>query len=376
MKKLIYIFTFCFLAIGINAQNVARINVEVIDDGNSLTIRGTAVSLTGAAFEAEAYNNRILFNSSALTFNTFNNLSPLTQGNLAPPVSNATAPFNMGGGVAFDRFILFGFAEGADLAKIQVPASGDGTPVFEIIFDKIPGPAAPRGVGDDDYYVQTTTDATPFPVFMQPDGYVAPEPRGIDVGGILPVELSEFDAEKFQKTNSKLTWTTTSEINSDFFQLERTEDGRTWNAIGKVTAQGFTHDVTNYSFVDENVVSEFEAEAKTFYYRLKIVDQDRSFEYSEVRPVTFEAGLERGKMSMFPNPSSEGVTVAFENTQEKIATLQIFDVSGKNIYSENMGNGMFVNKYIDLNRFSAGTYMVFVNIDGNIKFSDKLIIQE
>jgi hypothetical protein len=356
------------------AQNVAKINVTFTEVGSNLVIEGRAVSLTGSEFNAENYNNRILFNSSALTFVSYEDLSLLETGNDSPTPGTATAPFNQGGGFAYDRFILFGYAASPGGATQPIPATGEGVLIWRLTFTR----SAARGAGDADSFVQTTAEAAPFPVFMQPEGFVAGDDRGLDIGGLLPVELVSFEAEKHENTNALLTWATSQEINSDYFQVEGSENGYDWAVVGKVAAAGFSNSEIEYSYVDQNVATLGQREGTVKYYRLRIVDLDRTYDFSDVKSVSFDGRESKSEMAMFPNPSKYGVTIEFDNNKSKEGTIQIFDVTGKNMYNVTTSAESYTQHYIDLQKFniSAGTYMVIVNIDGEIAYSDKLIVQE
>jgi hypothetical protein len=76
-----------------------------------------------------------------------------------------------------------------------------------------------------------------------------------------------------------LSWTTAEEINSNHFAVERSADASHWQAIGTVTAKGFSSIAVNYSFIDESPSSGVN------YYRLQIVDNDGKYKYSAVKVV-------------------------------------------------------------------------------------------
>jgi len=90
----------------------------------------------------------------------------------------------------------------------------------------------------------------------------------------LPVELTSFDAN-VSGAVVVLNWETASEINNDYFQIERSVNGSAWENIGFVEGEGTTTSTTRYEFVDENPLTGIS------YYRLKQVDFDDKFEYSD-----------------------------------------------------------------------------------------------
>ena len=104
-----------------------------------------------------------------------------------------------------------------------------------------------------------------------------------DNGNPLPIELVEFEARP-NGDQVDLTWVTASEINSDYFLIEKTQDGTNFTEVAKVEAANFSNNTLNYSSVDLNPYEGLS------YYRLKEVDNDGQFEYSELRPVQFSKG--------------------------------------------------------------------------------------
>lgn len=98
---------------------------------------------------------------------------------------------------------------------------------------------------------------------------------------ILPVKFLGFSAAR-QNADVLVQWSTSQEVNADFYEVQRSEDGLNWKAVGKVKAVGAARTTSNYSFVDRNVTQ------KTAYYRIKQVDLDTRFEYTAVRTVKAE----------------------------------------------------------------------------------------
>lgn len=96
----------------------------------------------------------------------------------------------------------------------------------------------------------------------------------VSSGNPLPVTLSEFNVFKYENT-AQLKWTTVSESNSQYFELQRSEDATSWNVINKQNARGESKGVVNYSFIDNTPLN------GSNYYRLKMVDADASFAYSK-----------------------------------------------------------------------------------------------
>ena len=107
------------------------------------------------------------------------------------------------------------------------------------------------------------------------------------------MELVDFNAEKYDDRSSLLTWRTETEINNDYFAIERSTDGVNFTELGQVEGAGSTTIPQSYEFIDN--APEFGDNA----YRLRIVDTDGTFKYSEIRVLRFEFSFEIVAM---PNP--------------------------------------------------------------------------
>ena len=92
----------------------------------------------------------------------------------------------------------------------------------------------------------------------------------------LPITLVSFEAKRLSSGNISLIWVTSSEQNSDYFDVERSKDGFNFTAIEQIRAAGVSSELITYTFLDESTPSE------TTYYRLKQVDLDSTFEYSDI----------------------------------------------------------------------------------------------
>ncbi len=137
----------------------------------------------------------------------------------------------------------------------------------------------------------------------------------------LPADLIAFEGSAEERMN-KLSWQTASEENVAAFQVESSLDGRAFNPIGSVQANGNTENLSNYIFVDEAPLS-------LSYYRLKIVDFDGSFEYSDI--VTIERSKsDIAEVEVFPVPAvNEEVTVLIHSKSSGKVLVDLFDMTGK-----------------------------------------------
>jgi hypothetical protein len=142
----------------------------------------------------------------------------------------------------------------------------------------------------------------------------------------LPVELLEFKATPNSAAkNVDLTWVTTSEINNDYFVIERSTNASDWIPLNSVNGAGNSNAVLSYHFLDKNPYS------GTSYYRLKQRDFDGTISYSHTEVVNFE-GLEI--ISLFPNPSNGEVSISVKSSATGTLELKAYDSLGKLVSNE------------------------------------------
>jgi photosystem II stability/assembly factor-like uncharacterized protein len=143
-------------------------------------------------------------------------------------------------------------------------------------------------------------------------------------GGFIPVELLSFRA--FVTNGSiELKWTTAIETNNRGFEVERKEETTDWVTRGFISGSGNTTEQNEYSFIDENI------SVDRYFYRLKQVDYDGSFEYSEIVEVRYEGHTEYVINQNYPNPFNPSTTVKYSLAQTGRVTLSIYDLLGREV---------------------------------------------
>ena len=168
----------------------------------------------------------------------------------------------------------------------------------------------------------------------------------------LPVDLLFFDAEAVNNKIVKTTWATVTEINNDYFIVERSKDGVEFYFVGNVQGAGNYNGQLNYSLVDE---TPFQG---TSYYRLKQTDFDGQFEYSNIVAVNLTENVNTS-FSVYPIPFNNSVTVTVNNQEE--VTVIVYDVSGKIIVSDKF----ISTKVLNMEKVASGTYVI--NLKTNSK---------
>ncbi|MGK0387351.1 MAG: hypothetical protein ACI94Y_000077 [Maribacter sp.] len=170
----------------------------------------------------------------------------------------------------------------------------------------------------------------------------------------LPVELISFEGEVVSN-DILLKWETASEINNMGFEVEHSMDGENWDNIGFVHGNRTTTELSQYSFIINNPT------AKNNYFRLKQLDFDRVFEYSNVVNIILEIAPEIG---VFPNPTEGKITLY--GLDDENAMIYITDTYG------NLLNELKSTSNIDMSSFSAGVYFIHVETRGE-RISKRII---
>lgn len=181
-------------------------------------------------------------------------------------------------------------------------------------------------------------------------------PFGVKSGSSLPVELLYFYGEKIGK-QIELSWQTATELNNDYFDVEWSTNGIDFKKIGQIKGGGTTNNVQFYDFVHPNPVK------GNNYYRLRQVDFDKKYEYTNTINITIE---ENNKIiNIYPNPTTHYLNIESEDLIGE--TMQLFNVNGQLIKAFQHQS---VHTNLSIMDIPSGTY--FIKMRDQIK---RLIIQ-
>jgi hypothetical protein len=170
------------------------------------------------------------------------------------------------------------------------------------------------------------------------------------VNVVLPVNLTAFNAQK-NGNSGLLQWQTATEVNAAYYNVERSYDGINFTTISKVNAKGQASNT--YTFNDASGLS-----STNTYYRLKIVDNNGNFKYSSVVRLANGQGI---KVSVFPNPASEVVTVSGLKANDNIKLLSI---DGKLLLQQNASGAQ--SMIVNIAKYKPGTYILQVKNDAEV----------
>ncbi|WP_176521705.1 T9SS type A sorting domain-containing protein [Longimonas halophila] len=180
--------------------------------------------------------------------------------------------------------------------------------------------------------------------------------------GVLPVELTRFDAQ-LNQNEVQLSWATASETNNARFDVQRRTTGadgaRSWTTTGRIEGAGTTETPQSYHFVDADVPST----ADTLRYRLRQVDTNGHVTLSEAETIvrTVDAlHIREG----YPNPAHDRVTVPYASPNAQQVTVSVYDILGRQVRSapREMAAGRSTMQ-VDVSRLSSGTYFLRVESD-------------
>ncbi len=198
----------------------------------------------------------------------------------------------------------------------------------------------------------------------------------IDAGiraSALPVELISFYGEYNEERDvNELTWVTASEINNDYFQIERAIDGDNFASIGRVEGNGNSNHNITYTFDDINVLN-----SGTYYYRLKQFDFDGSFEYSKVISIRIDKVTDED-IQIFPNPAVDQVNINIDWKEGASVKVYILDAQGKMVMDHMIDRTLEYNSQsfnVPVYDLPKGVYFFRVEVE-NAVFNKKVLIIE
>lgn len=185
--------------------------------------------------------------------------------------------------------------------------------------------------------------------------------------GALPVVLVSFAGVARERT-SYLEWVTSEEINSSHFEIERSDDAKSWRRIGSVEAHG--NDVATplvpaqYSFTDAN------PPGGSNFYRLKMVDRaiggDPAFAYSRIVKVNIG---DQPDWAVYPNPVAEKLFFS-QMIRQNLASARLTDAAGRTVYASREAS----HDGIDVSRIPPGLYLLKFSFTDGLSKSYKVLI--
>lgn len=276
-------------------------------------------------------------------------------------INGAGAPAGIKTDLADNDQALIGINNGKTYVKFFIGAGANGTTGGEL-------PPAPNG----DYSVRFKVIAPPIPGSIANTARIiansqAGEPFtddgtaiiGVNAGPV-PVKLISFQA-MLENNKGVVRWITSSELNNDYFIVERSTDGIHFEPRQRVAGNGSTSLTHTYQYLDDLNSSE-----KIFYYRLKIVDLDNKYGFSKVIALKRDGAFDGRDGYVFANPFVNDIKVIVSSTSDQVAAFRLISVEGKEILNRkialNKGDNIVVLP--GLNNLIPGNYFLEINRQG------------
>ena len=174
-------------------------------------------------------------------------------------------------------------------------------------------------------------------------------------GGPLPVKLLYFKA-KNQNGTSHITWATASEINNDYFNIEKSKDGKNFETIGKINGAGNSQQILKYAFIDSNLASGIN------YYRLKQTDYNGEFSYSDIEIIS-DYKENKIKLSLYPVPAVNNLNVELNSKTDFESKVRIINMMGTSVFEKNI-NIQRGNNLIEMNLTNLTDGIYFIQVEG------------
>jgi hypothetical protein len=246
------------------------------------------------------------------------------------------------------------------------------------------------GTASSNYAEGSITSSSDIP-------FVAKGEKQITFGALnndipLPVELLNF-VSVCSNSHVELLWTTASETNNDYFVLEKSKDAINWIEIANIDGAGNSNSLLNYNYIDQLStlalsgveglnfeLSTFNFQLSTNFYRLKQVDFDGNFSYSDIIQVSCQDNLQDNLIeiiSIYPNPAHNDFNYDIFSTQDREIIIFVINVLGKNIIREHKYIKEGFNQYsLNVSALAAGVYYFKIEtVDGLNNDSKQILIK-
>ena len=191
-----------------------------------------------------------------------------------------------------------------------------------------------------------------------------------DIDAVIPVELSSFEASFDEYQNIKLNWTTSSEINNKGFEIQREySNSNTWKDIDFLGGNGTTTQKNSYTYIDPILPP------GKYLYRLKQIDFNGSFEYSNIVEIEVIAPDKYELNQNFPNPFNPSTRISFQIPGQYFVSLKIYNMLGEEVatlVNEKKSAGKY-NVHFNASALPSGVYFYQLSA-GNFTQTKKMIL--
>jgi hypothetical protein len=258
------------------------------------------------------------------------------------------------------------FTNGVERLIFHFTLPGGGcTTGLRLFINNVDPDSGAEGFGGGDF-VNTIFAIIPILVPGGYEAYTGNYSNGGTSCTTAPLELMAFKAEEVEQQSVRLIWETLNEINFSHFEIERSINSIDFSVIAKIDGKNTILN-NNYEYIDRTVKPGIK-----YYYRLRIVDNDDSYEYSRLEYAKIDNSL-FFIQSVYPNPTMDRIKIHFNALSEETLSMSITDVFGSVLEVQNWTADKGENiKLVDMIRYPAGVYMLSL-VCKNEQFTTQVI---
>ena len=180
----------------------------------------------------------------------------------------------------------------------------------------------------------------------------------------LPIELISFNCKLLNNKNVQLAWSTATEIDNDYFTLERSDDGINFDGIKQIKGAGNSTHVINYTAVDSIPLS------GVSYYRLKQTDFNGNYKVYEVCSVINDLNSE---VSFYPNPANSSFMIDFKSSSSNVSAFSIKNSIGQEVLVPHATSSGEIT--VDVSRLTPGVYFIQVTLVNQKVINHKITVR-
>jgi len=183
----------------------------------------------------------------------------------------------------------------------------------------------------------------------------------------LPIILSNLKAVK--KDNLvEISWQTLSEINNNFFTIEKSHNAKNWFSIGNVNGAGNSNTILNYGYIDVDGGCDQ-------YYRIRQTDYDGTESVSHIVSVNCTSKYLQSSVK-FPNPNNGSFGISILSDAESLVKVEITDVLGRSVFINNYNLSIGNNSIeVNANYLDKSIYLINISNNSDINYNQKFIVE-
>ena len=183
--------------------------------------------------------------------------------------------------------------------------------------------------------------------------------NGVLIPPPLPVTLISFTVHLIDN-EVVIKWSSTAEINNDFYSVDRSTDGLNWKSISTVAGSNLEEGIVEYEVLDEGLSS------GTYYYRLS--QQDFDGRYRVIGLQSISTSVELIRPTLVPNPASDILTISGTNSQ--VVDFFLFDLNGRMVAKAQPGSNA-----IELGDLTSGMYVARITQENGLSVVEKVVVE-